>query len=466
VCTPTRYGLLTGRYNWRSRLQSGVQGGMSRPLIEKGRLTVAALLKELGYHTACIGKWHLGMDWPLQAGAAPFGDSIEKGVEGWRVAFTSPIRNGPTRVGFDYYFGISASLDMVPYTFIQNDRVVSLPTIDKAFPMILGRTNKITRRGPAANEFEAEDVLPALARQAVQYIKERATEARQGKPFFLYLPLNSPHTPIVPTKEWQGRSGINPYADFVMQTDWAVGQVLGALKNHGLVENTLVIFTSDNGCSPEADFPQLREKRHDPGAGLRGSKADIFEAGHRVPFVARWPGKVRAGSSTDQIVSLNDLMATCAEMLGAKLPDNAGEDSVSMLPVLLGRATSPVREAVVHHSINGSFAIRQGPWKLILSSSSGGWSAPRPGTPTANKLPPIQLYDLSQDLAETKNVHASHPEVTQRLTKLLEKYVTEGRSTPGKPQTNTVEVKIWNRMAVQLVLRHRRAPVSRSSPKR
>lgn len=442
VCTPTRYGLLTGRYNWRSRLKSGVLGGMSPPLIEPGRLTVPAFLKLNGYHTACIGKWHLGMGWPLRAGVRGFDDQIEKGVDGWHADFAKPISHGPNSVGFDYYFGIAASLDMVPYTFIENDHVVAPPVADTAFPMMFGRTNRMTRRGPGAEGFAAEAVLPTLTRQAVDYITRRAVAAKSGRPFFLYLPLNAPHTPIAPTKEWQGKSGLNPYADFVMQTDASVGEVLDTLEEAGLATNTIVFFASDNGCSPEARFGELAAKGHFPSARFRGAKADIFDGGHRIPFLVRWPGHVKMSSASDQLVCLNDLFATVAEILDSKLPDTAAEDSVSLLPVLESRSVKPVREALVHHSINGSFAIRQGRWKLELCADSGGWSAPRPGSSEAKRLPAAQLYDLAQDPGETKNLQSAHPEVIARLTALLEKYVVEGRSTPGQPQTNTTPVTI------------------------
>jgi arylsulfatase A-like enzyme len=447
VCTPTRYGLLTGRYNWRSRLKNGVQGGLSPPLIEPGRLTVPTFLQRNGYHTACIGKWHLGMDWPRRPDTPPFDDGIEKGPEGWRVNFSQPIARGPNSVGFDYFFGIAASLDMVPYTFIENDRVTDIPSRDNAFPMMHGRTNRLTRRGPAAAGFEAAGVLPALTRKAVEYIERRAADARSGRPFFLYLPLNAPHTPIVPTKEWQDRSGLNPYADFVMQTDAGVGTVLDTLERLGLAINTLVIFASDNGCSPEAKFEELLASGHHPSARFRGAKADIFEGGHRVPFLVRWPGHVKASSTSDQLICLNDLFATCADILGQKLPDDAAEDSVSILPALEGRVHTPLREALVHHSINGSFAIRQGQWKLELCPDSGGWSAPRPGSAAAMGLPGVQLYDLSRDVGETNNVQAAHPEVVARLTRLLEKYVADGRSTPGAAQPNTTAVQIRPAMA-------------------
>jgi len=448
VCSPTRYGIMTGRYSWRSRLKSGVLGGMSPPLIESGRLTVASFLKQHSYHTAAIGKWHLGMDWPLKSDAEKFDDTIEKGTDGWRVDFSKPIHHGPNSVGFDYYYGISGSLDMVPYTFIENDHVVTLPTKDKSFPMMLGRTNGTTRKGPAAADFEAQDVLPTLTRKAVEYIGQRASAAKRGHPFFLYLALNAPHTPIAPTEEWQNRSGLNSYADFVMAVDAEVGTVIDALDRNGLGRNTLLIFTSDNGCSPQADFPALLAKGHSPSCEFRGTKADIFDGGHRVPFIARWPGKIQAGSSSDQLVCLNDLLATCADLLGKKLPSNAAEDSVSILPVLLGKAKRPLREAIVHHSVNGSFAIREKSWKLELCSDSGGWSAPKPGSTEAKQLPSVQLYDLSSDIGETANVQGQHPEIVARLTQLLEKFVADGRSTPGAPQPNTGEVNIWRERPV------------------
>lgn len=444
VCTPTRYAILTGRYNWRSRLKNGVLGGMSPPLIEANRLTVAQFLKNNGYHTACIGKWHLGFEWARKPATKTFTDGIETGVQGWNVDFAQPIKRGPNVYGFDYYFGIAGSLDMVPYTFIENDRVTALPTKDNAFPMMAGRNETHnTRKGPAAPDFEAINVLPTLTAKAVDYIHQRAPEAKQGKPFFLYLPLNSPHTPIVPTAEWKNKSGLNPYGDFVMQTDAALGAVLDALEKNGLAENTLVVMTSDNGCSPEAQYPELTEKGHNPSYIFRGTKADIFEGGHRIPFIARWPGHIKPNTSSDQLICLSDLFATCAEILGAHLPDNAGEDSVSILPILEGRAEKPVREAIVHHSINGSFSIRQSNWKLELCADSGGWSAPRPDTPAAKDLPPLQLYDMTNDIGEKNNVQAEHPEIVARLTKLLEKYVADGRSTPGAPQANTTPVHIW-----------------------
>ncbi len=442
VCSPTRYGIMTGRYSWRTRLQRGVLGGLSPRLIEPGRLTVPQLLKERGYHTACVGKWHLGMDWVKQPGKEVTELNVETPEQVWNVDYAKPIAGGPTSVGFDYYYGISASLDMVPFTFIENDRVTVLPTVDKTFPLMLGRPMGQTRKGPAAPEFKVEDVLPTLTTKAVEYIGTRAAGAKAGQPFFLYLPLASPHTPIAPTSPWQGKSGLNPYADFVMQTDEAIGQLLAALDRHGLAESTLVMVTSDNGCSPQAKFEELVPKGHNPSFVFRGHKADIFEGGHRIPFLARWPGHVKGGSKSDQTLCLTDLMATCAQIVDAKLPDTAAEDSVGFLAAMEGKVDKPLREAIVHHSINGSFAIRQTNWKLALCPGSGGWSAPRPSRDDTSDLSPVQLYDLAEDIGEKNNVQDRHPEVVQRLTKLLQRYVAEGRSTPGTAQKNAVTVEI------------------------
>ena len=443
VCTPTRYGVLTGRYAWRSKLKSGVLGGLSPRLIEEGRMTVADMLKAQGYHTAAIGKWHLGMDWARQGTGALNELNIESREQVFNVDYSKPIKNGANSVGFQYFYGISASLDMVPYTYIENDRVTVLPTEDRDFPMFLGRAQGRVRKGPTAPGFDVENVLPDLARKSVEYIRERANDARQGKPFFLYLPLASPHTPIVPTKEWQGRSGLGAYGDFVLQTDWAVGEVLQALESQGLAGNTLVIFTSDNGCSPQADFPGLMAQGHNPSHIYRGHKADIYEAGHRVPFIARWPGKIKAGSTSAQTTSLTDFMRTVATILDIKLPDGAAEDSVSLLPAFLGQDRGPLREATVHHSINGSFSIRQGKWKLAFCPGSGGWTSPRPGQQDTSHLPLIQLFDLEADIAEERNVQGEHPEIVARLTRLMEKYASDGRSTAGRPQGNNGDVDIW-----------------------
>ena len=411
VCTPTRYGVLTGRYAFRSRMKKGVLDGYSSYLIENGRMTVPSFLQNQGSHTAFIGKWHLGWDWAM---------------DGKKVDYSKPVENGPKEKGFEYSYGHCGSLDMAPYVWVENGMPTAVPTKET------GRSKKESkngwwRKGPTSPDFEHEDVLPNLTRRAVQYVKE---QVKKEKPFFLYLALPSPHTPVLPTPEFEGKSGLNSaYADFVTMTDDTVKQVLDALKEAGVDENTLFIFTSDNGCSPEADFEELEEQGHDPSSIYRGHKADIFEGGHRVPFTVRWPAKVTAGKRCDDPTCLTDLLATMAEVLGQKLPADAGEDSVSMLPNLIGESKQPVREAVVHHSINGTFAIRQGKWKLIDAPHSGGWSRPKPAQKALYKdLPKIQLYDLKKDPAESRNVSVENPSIVKKLKTLLEKYREDGRS--------------------------------------
>ena len=405
VCTPTRYGLLTGRYAWRSRLQSGVLDGYVAPLIAADRLTVPSFLKQQGYHTACIGKWHLGF---TIAGADKKGGGKGKG-EGAPVGAIT--HDGPMTRGFDEFFGFHHARMMK--SVFEQDRVTQL--------------------------MEPIDMLPTLAAKASAQVTERA---KSGQPFFLYLPLNSPHTPIVPSKKWQGKSGLGDYADFVMETDWAIGEVLAALDTAGVANKTLVIATSDNGCSPAANTDKLEVQGHFASAQLRGYKADIWDGGHRVAFLARWPDRLKAGSQSAQLVCHTDLMATCAEILGVKLPDDAGEDSVSILPALMGKEIAPLRAAVVHHSISGKFAVRQGNWKLELCAGSGGWGKPGDAEATKQGLPDVQLYDLSTDVAESKNLQAEHPDVVARMTKILEQQIANGRSTPGAKQKNDAAIQI------------------------
>jgi len=424
VCTPTRYGLLTGRYAWRTRLQAGVFDGLKNPpLIAPQRLTVGKLFQQHGYTTAALGKWHLGFDPKLPEGNTGPDKKQEKepadGDDGKPPAGTlgmpvgTQILEGPVTRGFDYFWGCSNARTMSG--LIENGRVIE--TIKPA------------------------DMLPRLADRAVAYVTTQAAAARAGRPFFLYLPLTSPHTPILPSPEWQGKSGIGDYGDFVMQTDAVVGRVLEALETKGLAEHTLVIFTSDNGCAPAAGTPDLEKQGHFASAAFRGYKSDVWEGGHRVPFLVRWPGQVKAGSQSGALICHTDFMATAAEILGSPLPPDAAEDSVSFLPVLRGEERPPLREAVVHHSINGQFAIRQGHWKLEFCPGSGGWGKPRDPAARTEGLPGMQLYDLQADPAETNNRQAESPEITARLTALLTKYLADGRSTPGPPQANDVPVQ-------------------------
>lgn len=429
VCTPTRYSVLTGRYHWRTRLQKGVLGGFSKPLISPGRLTVASLLQSQGYTTGGIGKWHLGWDWPLKDGgtADDGGNFASSYKDGWNVDYEGEIQNGPNDLGFDYFFGISASLDMPPYVFVRNRVPTEKATVEKAFH----------RKGPAGENFEAVDVLPTLTEEAVGFIERNA---KSDKPFFLYFPLNAPHTPIVPTEQWKGKSGINVYADFTMQVDWTVGQVLKALDDQGIAENTLIVFTTDNGCSPAAKIPELEAAGHDQNYIFRGHKADIYDGGHRVPFLVRWPGKVKPGSRSEHLIGQIDFLATAAEITGATVPQDGGEDSVSFLGTLLGNSDQPPRTSIVSQSIGGQFAVRDGNWKLCLCPGSGGWSSPRPGRDDMSDLPPMQLYDLGVDPGEQNNLVAQHPQRVEKMMAMLREIIEDGRSTAGPKLSNDVDV--------------------------
>ncbi len=421
VSTPTRYGILTGRYNWRSTLKNNVLYGYDKALIPADRETMASMLRKNGYTTAGIGKWHLGWDW----------DNIDAGKD--KVDFSKPVQNGPTTRGFDYFYGFCGSLDMAPYVYIENDMPTSLPDRETV------NEGKYSwwRKGPTGADFVHEEVLPNLVDRACNYIKEKA---KADQPYFLYLPLPAPHTPILPTEEFRGKSGIGEYGDFVLMVDAMVGKVLQAVKESGEDGNTIVVFTTDNGCSPAAGIKEMEAQGHRPNSIYRGHKADLFDGGHRIPCILRWPEGTKP-HEVRQTVCLTDFYATFAAINGYKLMDSEGEDSYNLLPAIVSETEiDPIREATVHHSIDGQFTIRQGDWKLLLSASSGGWSAPTPtDTLALDSLPPIQLYNMKDDSSETTNVEAEHPEIVSRLRALMAKYVREGRSTPGAPQKNDGE---------------------------
>ncbi|WP_411825232.1 sulfatase family protein [Luteolibacter sp. AS25] len=417
VCTPTRYGVLTGRYNWRSKKQSGVLFGFDQPLIQPDRLTVPALLKKQGYNTAMIGKWHLGLGLETPGGKPTSGKAAK--VDG--VDWGARITGGPFDLGFDYWYGTAASLDMPPYIWIENDRFIGECTTIKAFH----------RPGPAHADFEAIDVLPEIGNKSAEYIGKQ----KEDQPFFMYVALTSPHAPIIPTGEWQGKSKLGDYGDFVMNTDSVIGVIVDAVDAAGLAENTIIIVTSDNGCSKVADIPALKKQGHFPNAQYRGSKSDLWDGGHRVPFIVRWPAGIKAGSISSELICLTDLMATSAELAGADLPETAGEDSVSFAPALKGGAIESTRKGVIHHSVGGQFAYREGKWKLLLTKGSGGWTK----EPMSDNSPG-QLYDMETDPGEMKNLYKSHPEIVQRLLSQLESDVENGRSTAGPKVSNDTKV--------------------------
>jgi len=416
VCTPTRYGILTGRYNWRSGIKQGVLGGTSKALIPESRTTVASLLKKAGYNTGYIGKWHLGWNWAKDSTGT--------------IDFSKPVTHIPNDLGFDYAYGHCGSLDMAPYVYVENGIPTAIP--DSVIPGRVGYD--FFRKGLIAPDFKMEDVTPNFFRRAISFVESRAKE---DKPFFLYLPIPSPHTPILPTEEWQGKSGLNPYGDFVMMIDDYMGQLIKTIKDAGIEENTLIIFTSDNGCSPQAKFDVLIEKGHNPSYIFRGHKADIFEGGHRVAYIAKWPAIIKKGTKYGKTVCSTDFMATCADIAGVTLMDNEGEDSYSLMPLFRNNTTTDYkRDYTIHHSINGSFSIRKGDWKLELCPGSGGWSAPKPKKAKEMGLPDIQLYNLSNDIAEKNNVYDKNPEKVKELYDLLIKCIDDGRSTTGAIQSN------------------------------
>ena len=451
VCSPSRYALLTGRYHWRTRLQNGIVGVFGEPLIAPDRLTLGTLAKQQGYRTAAIGKWHLGWDWLiakeqrtlLQAAKKPGKDDEAKPDGGavvatgqqlaaWRDIFSKPIAGGPTTRGFDTYFGTDVP-NWPPYCFIENNRTLGLPS--EFLPATNLARNLASQQGPALKGWKLEAILPTLGERAAAFLAEAAGKP---EPFLLYLPLTAPHTPLAVIAAWKNKSGLNAYADFVMQTDATVGRVLDALERSGAADKTLVVFTSDNGCAPYIGAKDLELMGHYPSGPLRGYKSDAWEGGHRVPFIVRWPGTVKPGSVCRQLVHQADLLRTFADVLGAKLPDNAGEDSFSLLPLLRGE-DQPIRANAVSASSGGLPAVRLGQWKYIPAPSSGGW-----GT-GGDQSQPVQLYNLTDDLGETNNLAAALPEKVAEMKTLLERLITDGRSTPGAQQKNDVEVARYPR---------------------
>jgi arylsulfatase A len=439
VCSPSRYSLLTGRYSWRTSLKKGVLGADGPCLIEKDRMTIASLLKDNGYNTGMVGKWHLQMEF--------------EGKLGKDRDWSKPFTDGPIKKGFEYFFGIPASMNYGVLTYLENDKVLDpavLWTIKK--PNTNPRTYK--NGNPAdyrmtppyenkpgegsgwievAPSFNDELVLETFAEKAVKYINRSAEEANNGKPFFLYLALTSPHLPHCTHPDFQGRSNCGNYGDFMEETDYRVGQVLDALKENGLEENTLVIFSSDNGA--ESNYTYQREEYHHYSCmNFKGGKRDIYEGGHRVPFLMRWPKVIEAGRKVNIPVCQTDYLATIAEIIGVRLPDNAGEDSYSLYAGLKGGDFNKnIRGAVIHHSVSGHFSIREDKWKLNMLRGSGGSLKPRfVETKPGDAI--YELYNLEEDPGETNNLYFEHPEMVEKLKKKITNIIKDGRSTPGVQQ--------------------------------
>jgi arylsulfatase A-like enzyme len=415
VCTPTRYGLLTGRYAWRTRLQEWVLAAYEPPLIASDRLTLPGFLQHHGYRTVCIGKWHLGWEWP---GPQPSRmTAVRNGQKDLAWDFSRPIRSGPTTRGFDLYFGTDVP-NFPPFTFLENDRVVVPPTAVYRVDATDGvHPPRAFAGAPAAPGWRLDTILPELTRRAVAQVRALAAA---GRPFFLYFSLTSPHEPVAPSPAFAGRSGIAPIADFLMETDWAAGEVIRALDESGAGSNTVVLFTADNGHSHYTGWPELIAAGHRPSGPFRGHKGDIWEGGHRVPLVVRWPGRIPPDTTSRRLVSLTDLFATAAEIVGTPLPADAAEDSLSFLPALLRRPpATPERHALVCHSNHGEFAYRSGPWKLVFRNA-GPLERVR-GQPRL-----VELYHLDDDIAETADVAARHPEIVARLRAELAATVARG----------------------------------------
>ncbi|GGZ16977.1 arylsulfatase [Echinicola pacifica] len=439
VCTPTRYGIITGRYNWRTPLKNFVLWGNSPMLIREDRLTVADLLKEKGYKTASIGKWHLGLNWSMKEGSQEYEyySKITDRFDASAIDYSQPLKKGALDLGFDYSYMISASLNMPPYVYLENDRVVMQPS---GISEQKSSVNKYSHwiKGDISEDFVHEEVLPVLVDKTNDFIRKNASAV---DPFFIYLPLPAPHNPIVPITPWKGSSNINPYADFVVMIDDLMGEIFKTIQEAGIEDNTMVIFTSDNGCASTADFAVLKSKGHNPSYIYSGAKGSYLEGGHRVPFLVKWPEVIQANSISDATVCTTDFMATVAEIVGYELLDNEAEDSFSMLPLLTQEGDFE-RKSTIHHSKTGIFAIRKGDWKLIVAPNSGVNAAGKP-EPANPELPDLILYNLKTDIAEKSNVAGEYPEVVAELKQVLIREIKAGRSTPGEEQSNDPITTPW-----------------------
>lgn len=419
LSTPSRYSIVTGRYSWRTEMKSGVYDGYHKgSMINEGRTTIAGMFSQSGYDTACFGKWHLGWDWTLKDGAKNNKD----------VDFSKPVKNGvTTRGGFDHFFGIVASLDMPPYVYVEDDMPTAVP--NAVAEKMTGL--KLFRSGPIAPDFKPEECLEKFFDRSIDYINAHKDSDR---PFFLYMPLNAPHTPILPSPKYEGLSGIGPYGDYILMIDDLIGNLVNTLKENGQWDNTILIFTSDNGCAPAIDISILERQGHYPSYIYRGYKTDIYEGGHRLPLVITY-GDRYTGTRDNSLICLSDFFATFAEMTGYKIKDNEAEDSFSFWKILSGEGRGTRRDLVTL-SGKGAFALREQDSKLIFYAGSGGQS--HPTAQELDGLPQMQLYDMASDPSEKENLifEKKYKKTVKRLTKKMREYLDNGRSTPGKPQKN------------------------------
>lgn len=408
VCTPSRYSVITGRYCWRSSLKNGVLGGHGRPIIEKDRTTAASILKENGYKTAAFGKWHLGLDWVVKPD-----HELKKEFDGiqekdpFMYDYSKPFSGGPTELGFNYFYGIAGSLDMPPYCFLENDQTIGIPDREKKhyYPQ--------QRKGLQTEDWDDLNVDRTFVSKAKEYIKKQVSE-KPDQPFFTYLALAAPHRPCLPPDFIKDKSRAGNRGDMVTLVDWAVGEIDNTLKKLGIKDNTLLVFTSDNGARPcDVDGNMYG---HKSCGDLRGYKADIWDGGHREPFIISWPGMIKNSQTSDALVSLMDFTATCADIVGYNLDENEAEDSISLLPIITGMKKE-VRQSLVHHSFDGMFSLRKGNWKYIEGLGSGGFSIPKRYQDDILKG---QLYDLSQDPREISNLYLHKPDIVKTLQEELD----------------------------------------------
>lgn len=433
ICSPSRYALLTGNYHWRR--QHGIVNSFGSPFFKEGEFTIATMLKSQGYSTAAIGKWHLGWNWDAvkKPGSKPVkqGKKTFYGPEAFD--WTKPVPGGPLDRGFDYYFG-DGTINFPPYCWMENDKVLNAPTemLDLK-GMKTKEGNWEFRPGPMVKDWNPYDVLPTLCKKSVEFIKNRSAD----KPFFLYFALPSPHAPIIPNDEFDGKTKAGPYGDFVFQSDYVAGQVLNALKEKGLEENTLVIFSADNG--PEKySYPRIQNFDHYSMGNLRGLKRDIYEGGHRVPFILKWPGKVKPGSISNEVINQVDIMSTVAEIIGYKLSNEVAVDSYNIIPVITGKSyKSPLREATIQNTNKNMYAVRKGNFVLVNAytgqhSGAPAWYHQKSGYPKPDKKVKFQLFDLSSDVGQKKDISSEKPEMVKEMQAILERYRNSGRSIPKR----------------------------------
>lgn len=413
ICTPSRYALLTGRFHWRKF--HGIVQSFGPPSFDAAELTLPELLRGRGYRTACIGKWHLGWDWDAIKRPGAKADP-KTGYAPDAFDWSRPIPGGPLDHGFDSYFGDDVP-NFPPYAWFENDRVATPPTVPLALTPKTAEGAWEARPGPMVAGWDFHAVMPRLTERAEQFI---ASRRGQAQPFFLYFPFTSPHAPIVPSPEFAGKSQAGGYGDFMEQTDSTVGRVLAALAAHGFADNTLVIFSADNGPESYA-YPRIRNFGHRSAGPLRGLKRDLWEGGHRVPFLVRWPGRVPAGAVSPALVSQVDIMATLAAAVGAPLPAGTAHDSHNLLDVWTKNAPSP-RRTIVHNTNANGYALRHDQWLYIASRTGAVTKVPDWFDPAHGYAPhtqPGELYDLSADLAQHRNLHAQLPEKVAELSALL-----------------------------------------------